>query len=222
MKYFIIAICSLIAILNVTYFEQIELWLIQHGLSWTFSKIFPYLTLLVFGFLIGFSLMKSIPARLKSFKILLVLVVGILPFCINFALHPIYEGDFALQGKEVLKKEHLSDFENADLVVITIPDCPFCHGSIGTLQLLKARNPQMRIKFVVCSSDPKTLDQYKTHAGKGIDVVNAQQLIPLSEVAETGFPTFVLVKNNIPVLKWGNDQFGVRAKDKMESHIGNP
>lgn len=218
MKYILLLVYIIVAALNVLKFKALENILLESGFSWTLAKALPYIALVVIGILMARWFKRRIIFKVKYVKSIVFWVVLVIPFVIGFILNPIYEGDFAEQGVEVTDVQ-LSDFRNADLVAITIPDCPYCYGSIEKLKLIKKRNPEIRIKFVVCSSDAGTLAPYKKEAGKDIKVVKAANRDQLAEIAAFGFPTFVLVKSNKPVYKWSNDQFGARALDKLEDEI---
>jgi len=219
MKYILFIIYAGLTLINLLKFQQIEQSLLKSGVSWTFSKIFPYVSLLILGFLMGWWLSRRLMFRVKYVRAIVFWAVFIIPFVIGFILHPIYEGDFAQQAVELTDSPKLKEFKNTDLVVITIPDCPYCFGAIAKLKLIKERNPDMRISFVVCSSDKNTLKPYKEEAGNAIKVSNAKNIETLSQIAEMRFPSFVFVKNNQPVCRWTNDQFGVRAIDKLEKEF---
>ena len=219
MKYIFLFIYAGLTLLNLLKFQKIEQYMLEAGFSWTFSKVFPYITLLILGFLLARWCRRRIIFRVKYVRTIVFILVLALPFVVGLIMNPIYDGDFAQQGVEMTKKQYVGDFKNADLVVIAIPNCPYCYGSIQKLKLIKQRNPAVRIKFVVCNSDPQTLIPYKEAGGDAIKVVNGRNIDALSQIAEYRFPTFVLLKNNVPVSKWANDQFGVRALDKLEKAL---
>jgi hypothetical protein len=198
--------------------------MVNSNFSWTFSKITPYLLLVILGVLIArwftkFLLFKLISNRLKFMKSLVFCCFMAIPFVIGFILNPIYEGDFSKQGTEINRTISLNEFKNEDLSVIAIPGCPFCYHSISKLKILQQRNPKMRINFIVCSNNPEDLKVYQEEAGKEINVRLTKNSLQLEQMAEGRFPTFVMHRQNKPVYKWSNDQFGCLAMDQLESEI---
>ena len=218
MKWIKLIIYVLIVVLTVFRFQELEQYLLGTSVSWSFSKLAPYLTLLIGGLLIALWFRKYI-AIPKVIKQILFWVILVIPFVVGFIFNPIFEGDFAKKGKEITKEIELEDFVNTDLLVISIPGCPYCHGSVPSLKLLKERNPNLRIRMVVCSSDPKELEPYKEQVGSSFDLQLASDGDSLATLAGFSFPTFVMVKNNLPSKKWSNDQFGVGAKDVIEKYF---
>lgn len=226
MKYFFILFCIITSTLVLYFFTSIEQWFINSNFSWTSSKIAPYLLLVIFGVLIArwfskFFLYKIISNRLKFLRPILFLVITAIPFVIGFVLNPIYEGDFSKQGTEIQNQESINDFRKVDLAVITIPGCPYCYHSISKLKQLKARNPEMRIKFIVCTSNSEDLKDYIAEGGKEIIVSKTKNIETLSKMAEGKFPTFVMINNKKAKYSWSNDQFGCLALDQLESEFSN-
>jgi hypothetical protein len=224
MKYFLISFYTVTSLLVLYFFTSIEQWVINSNFSWTSAKIAPYLLLVIFGILIArwfskFFIYKIISNRLKFLRPIVFVVITAIPFVIGFALNPIYEGDFSKQGTEIQNSESITEFKNVDLAVITIPGCPYCYHSISKLRQLKARNPEMRIKFIVCTSNDEELKDYIAEGGNDIVVSKTKNIESLSKMAEGKFPTFVMVKNNKAVYRWSNDQFGCMAIDHLEAEL---
>jgi thioredoxin-related protein len=184
------------------------------------------LLLVIFGVLIArwlskFFIYKIISNRIKFLRPIVFVVITAIPFVIGFVLNPIYEGDFSKQGTEIQNQESINDFRKVDLAVITIPGCPYCYHSISKLKQLKARNPEMRIKFIVCTSNNEDLKDYIAEGGKEIVVTKTKNIETLSKMAEGKFPTFVMINNNKATYSWSNDQFGCLALDQLESEFSN-
>jgi thioredoxin-related protein len=226
MKYFLISFYIITTALTLYFFTSIEQWVINSNFSWTSAKIAPYLLLVIFGVLIArwlskFFIYKIISNRIKFLRPIVFVVITAIPFVIGFVLNPIYEGDFSKQGTEIQNQESINDFRKVDLAVITIPGCPYCYHSISKLKQLKARNPEMRIKFIVCTSNNEDLKDYIAEGGKEIVVTKTKNTENLSKMTEGKFPTFVMVKNNKAIYSWSNDQFGCLALDQLESEFSN-
>lgn len=179
-------------------------------LSWTLSKIFPYLLCLVGGFLFSYFLHKS-KYKLKVLSYLIWLV----PFGIYFAFNPIYEGDFSNNYSIIYNKELPTSIASGELVVITIPGCPFCFESIATLKELKIRNPKLKITFLVCSSDKKTVLPYTTEINHAFNIQTTDKPKEWANIAQGKFPSFLFRKKE-KIQVWSNDSFGCIAKDEVD------
>lgn len=213
-KLFSIVILTIISIL---FFGKIELLLINTGFSWTFSKIFPYALLILFGIILCIESRKGIVR--KWVKNSIGTLSFIVPFGLGFSVNPIYEGDFSKQGTSIVKNASPADFKKDGLMVITIPNCPFCFGSIQKLKLIKRRQPALEIDFVVCANNKEYLQKYKKEINGSFPIRIADNADSLVFTANFRFPAFVLVKNKKPNYVWSNDQFGVRAIDEMEKTV---
>lgn len=219
MKWIKIVLYLVVVSLTIFQFRELEEYLNNTAVSWSFAKIAPYLTLIIGGILIALFFRKNVELKSNVLKQILFWLILITPVAIGFNFNPIYEGDFSKNGRVIEKEIIHDDFLSTDLVVITIPGCEYCHGSIPSLKLLKKRNPNLRIRMIVCSSDPKELKPYKKEVGHSFDLQLASNPDSLAAVANFAFPSFVMVKNNLPSEIWSNDQFGVRAKDVLEKYF---
>jgi hypothetical protein len=206
---------TVFTLLFITFFKRIELLSLNLGLSWTFSKILPYFILVICGILLFIQFIKI------NFNNLLKLIIGfiilILPFLIGFVLNPIYEGDFSKQGTSIKSNLSPKDFMNDGLMVVTIPDCPFCFGAIEKLKIIKRRNPNLIIDFVVCSTKKQLLKKYIKEIDGKFSIRLADNPEGLAKSSNFKFPTFFKVVNSKPIYQWSNDQFGVCAIDDFES-----
>ncbi len=213
--FFIILIISGVTVYT---FKSFELSLLNNGFSWTMSKLLPYVALTIEGILLAYSFAKGFKIKSKLVKVLAVLVLFAAPFSIGFALHPIFDGDFSSEGTEV-KETTVKTDEKYDLMIVTIPDCPYCLESIFRLKLIKQRNPSVKMLFSVCSDDEQKLSLYKEIIAGDFDIALAKDVEASVKLAEGHFPTFVKLKKGLPVYKWSNDQFGAGAIDEFESEI---
>lgn len=210
---------SIINLLCILFFKQIEQNVFDSGYSWTFSKILPYALLIIFGIVLAF-----LASKLDSLKKIkqnwlkppLIFTIFTLPFIIGFALNPIYEGDFSLNGEKISKNLSPLDFQKDGITVIAIPGCKYCFESIEKLKKIKKRNPSISIRFIVCCTEKQLLSEYKKEVNGAFPVLNANNPMALANTAKRFFPSFVRVKNKQPVYVWSNDQFGVRAIDLIE------
>lgn len=213
--FFIILIISGVTLFT---FKSFESSLLDSGFSWTMSKLLPYLTLAIGGILLAYSFIKGFKIKSLIVKIIVGLVLFATPFAIGFVLHPIFEGDFSSEGTEVKESAVKVDAEY-DLLIVTIPDCPFCLESITRLKLIKKRNPNIKMLFSVCSGEEQKLELYRGLIGGDFDIALAKDIEASVKLADGHFPTFVQLKKGLPTYKWSNDQFGAGAIDELESEI---
>lgn len=192
-----------------------ETFLLDIGFSWTWAKLFPYLLFPLLGLVVWLLFRRRMKRRWVRL-VFLVLLIG-LPFALYFILNPIYEGDFSNQAEEVAVLPELKA-DGPRLVVITIPGCPFCMESIGRMKAFKARNPNVRIEYRVCSSDPKDVTAYKNAAGQTFPVMLARDGNEMAAIAGEAFPAFVLT-DGTTAKRWTNDEFGVVALDEVDSRF---
>jgi hypothetical protein len=213
MKKKIFPILALIACLVVLFPLRIELFLLKNNFSWVLSKLTPYLLFAIAGILLSVALYQRFNnSTVKKVSCVLALFV---PFAIGFSLNPIYEGDFSYTGTK-LKNTPVKINKNVDLLVITIPNCPFCYQSIGMLNLMKKRNPKLKIRYEVCTSDSMLTMNYREIA-KVFDINLASDMHQSAQFASGKFPSFFLCKNGKAIERFSNNQFGAGAKDKIEN-----
>ena len=210
---------SLLTITTIFYFSFIEDFFQRIGISWTLSKSLPYLFLVLFGTIIALLISKKVVT--KNMKRILFLLILPLPFIIGFALHPIYEGDFSKNGVELIASDYQENTIEEGLMVITIPNCPYCYESIAKIKKLALRNPKLKIEYIVCSSDSNDILTYQAEIEGLFNIHLAKNKKKLAKIADLSFPAFVQVKNNKQVYKWSNSQFGVRAMDVIEDCVSN-
>ncbi|HLP55376.1 MAG TPA: hypothetical protein VK151_10120 [Fluviicola sp.] len=195
--------------------SSVESFFLDLELSYTLSKVAAYLLFPLLGLLVWLIVKRWIRKRTLKIAALLVLCVGF--FFGYFFLHPIYEGDFSNNPTPVQMKSELDDLETQQLVVISIPNCPFCQESIARMRALRERHPEVKIEYRVCVSNSgaaEAVSAYRKMTGKGIAVSQAADERQLAILAEMSFPAFVLVTKS-GKKKWSNDDFGAGAMDEV-------
>lgn len=211
---FLLIICGA----TIFTFDSMESSLLDSGFSWTMSKLFPYLLLGFGGILLAYSFAKGFKLKSKAVKIVLVILLFAAPFTIGFALNPIYEGDFSSEGTVVSASKVQVDAKY-DLLIVTIPGCPFCLESISRLKLIQKHHPKAKLLFQVCSSDPKDLELYRALIAGDFDIALATDIEASVKLAGGHFPTFVRLKKGAPVYRWSNNQFGAGAIDSFTGEL---
>ncbi|WP_341901749.1 hypothetical protein [Fluviicola taffensis] len=199
-------------------FKSFESSLLDSGFSWTMSKLLPYLTLAIGGILLVYSFIKGFKIKSRIVKLVVGLVLFATPFAVGFVLHPIYQGDFSSEGTEV-KESTVKVDEKYDLLIVTIPNCPYCLESITRLKLIKKRNPNIKMLFSVCAEEEQRLSLYRELIAGDFDIALAKDIEASVKLAEGHFPTFVKLKKGLPTYKWSNDQFGAGAIDELEGDL---
>ena len=196
--------------------NSIETFLLDSGLSWTMSKLLPYLFTICLGAFLVFLLKKKLIRTKRPIRVLLKLVVFIIPFLIYFAFNPIYQGDFSNNSTPFILTDLEKELTGKKLVVLTIPGCPHCYQALGKMKKLKSRNDKIEIEYIVCHDDPETVEWYAKESGNAVKVRLATDMQSMANLAKGVFPTFVLVNNDGPLKVWSNDNFGVLAIDEVE------
>lgn len=195
-----------------------ENWLLNMGLSWTMSKLLPYILMILIGIiLVIITLQRLKNLKPKLFRVIIGLLVLTLPFVGYFALNPIYEGDFS-KGNVITIDNEMNPNK---LTVIAMSGCPFCQQAIGLLNQMQERNPKMEIDFLVASENPNSLKSYQKVASQfpiKINIALAKDPKKLSQVALGSFPSFVIKTENDWKI-WSNNQFGVMAMDQVEGNF---
>ena len=197
--------------------SAVELFFLNIGLSYTLSKVMAYLLFPLIGFVIWLIIRKRIKRKGISVITLAVLCLGF--FFAYFIQYPIYEGDFSNNSKPVEVKSELDQIKENKLVVISIPNCPFCQQSIGRMLDFQRRHPKVKIEYRVCVNDSlaeQAVNYYSELAKNKIPITQAKAGKQLAGIADMSFPTFVLITKSKKV-KWSNDNFGAGALDEVVS-----
>lgn len=202
-----------LSIFTIFEHDAIGRTLFEEGRSWTMSKIVPYVLCWVSSMLV---LVFSIYTfRNKAIGALVGGIFSIAIIGFDFSQHIIYSGDFSNNSVAVQSKD--PQFRPNTLSAITIPGCPFCHASVEMLKVMKARNPQLDIQFLVCTTDSTQLNEYVQPIDGKFDLALFEDLEELNKLGVTGFPTFIYTDTSGKKQMWSNDNFGAPARDFVES-----
>jgi hypothetical protein len=196
--------------------NAIEIFLLELGSSWFLSKLLPYVLTLILGVFL-FAVFKKL-LKGRRFQYWLSIPFIVLPFLIYFAFYPIYEGDFSNNYRTSNEKDILPNNGERKLVIVAIPNCPFCFESIHKLKLIHKRNPELPIEFLVCTENEADLMTYKQEAQNSFVIKKQTDYKKLVRLAHSKFPTFLLFEENGIIKIWNNDSFGVRAVDEVENN----
>jgi hypothetical protein len=216
-KVSIVIVILLVAILFIpAVYSGLRGLLLGFGFSWMLSEWMYYALLLVIGITWAWRLARDVQWGVRWKKYSVVVLTAITPFIIGFAQHPIYEDMVWDLSTEMTAMKTTVDYDNADLVVIAIADCPYCKRAVKELKALHDRNPGMSMRMVVCTADSLWLKPYEEEAGNSFAVVMASDMDVMATHAGGHFPSYVLVRDGKPVCRWTNNEWGPRAKDIVE------
>ena len=206
----------LVLLLIPSSFGNVRGFLLSKGFSWMLSEWMYYVLLIVLGARLGWILAGGVNWKSAWKKYSVVLLSILTPFAIGFAEHPIYEDMLWDLSADMSTVKTTTDYADADIVVIAIADCPYCKRAVTELKALHERNPDMRMRMVVCTADSVWLKPYEEEAAGVFDVVMATDMDVMATHADGHFPAYVLVRDGKPVFRWTNNEWGPRAKDTVE------
>lgn len=189
-----------------------ETFFINLGLSYTWSKLLPYLLMTILGIAIGIYVFRKGKTTLMKIAAFVIMIV---PFGIYFAVNPIYQGDFTNESRIVNRTADMDELTGEKLVMIAMPGCPYCMQAIDLLKALKKQHPEVQIEFIVTSSEPANLEPYTKKINGAFPSRAATNPEAMAKLAEGRFPSFVLVDEEDPFEVWNNNTFGVCALDEV-------
>lgn len=199
---------------------MIEQSFIDSGFSFTISKILPYFITLLIGAILVFLLRgKHFFKGNKILTVILKVIIFAVPFGLYFLYAPIYEGDFSNGGEKIKRTELNKELSQDKLYVITIPGCPYCKDALGTMSVLKKRNPGLAIEYVVCSEDSISMKFYSEANDGSVTIRLAENPEEMSKIAGHSFPAYVLSEPGKSYTRWTNNLFGVKALDQIETLV---
>lgn len=193
----------------VFYHVQIEELSVNLGLSWTFSKMIPYLLEFILVVLLGTILAQFFNGSRVLQKFIMVASVVIFSG-IAFAIHPIYEGDFANHPEELVAT---SDDIKTGLTMVALPGCPFCLERISTLNALHEQLGDLPITVVMLEGDTIAIGEYIQRLNPGIGISPALNSKLLGELTEGSYPSFFFQNRGAFVYRWNQVGFGTGALD---------
>ena len=126
--------------------NTLEIFLSSLGLSWTLSKLLPYILFLIIGFPFSVIFYKKFKL-LKPLKIIISLAIFVLPFLLYFVYSPIYQGDFSNSGYTVSSENRFPD--KKQLTVYVLSNCPYCIQATTTLKNMLFYNKRIQLEIKV-------------------------------------------------------------------------
>lgn len=210
-----IIIITIIFALTILFHGTIETSAQEVGLSFTLSKMMPYVFQAVFLLILFIECYRNLFIRfstiLRRLLGMLVLIVG---GGIAFAVHPIYEGDFKHEYKPVFFTSSSSHQLEYGLTMIVLPGCPYCYERIEDLNRFIELHPTEQVYVKVVNNDSLALEEYQERANDLITVSLAEDQNALKSLIGERYPSFIYLKEGTKeAMLWNNNGFGVAAMD---------
>jgi len=199
---FVVFLVIVVLLLLPQGYDGLRSVLLNSGFKWTSTEWTYYFLLIVFGIALGIMTARLVSHSAGWKRIAASVAVAIFPFAIGFIQHPIYEDMLWNLSQDMTKVEATVDYNDTDLVLIAIADCPYCRRAIKEMKALHKRDPQLRMRMVVCTSDSTWLEPYKEEAAGAFEVVLADNMDVMATHAGGHFPAYVLVRDGKPVCLW--------------------
>ena len=204
--------------------NSIEIFFSSLGLSWTLSKLLPYILFLIIGISFSIIFFKKFNL-LKPLKILISLVIFVLPFLLYFVYSPIYQGDFSNSGYNVSSENRFPN--KKQFTVYVLPNCKYCVSSTATLKAMIRKNKGINLVVRVMGHTVNDSLKYVKLMDNLVPVTinstnNSIEKVQVKEfftITQGEFPTFVISKNGKAIKAWHNDNFGVRAMDEVDHYF---
>lgn len=192
--------------------NQFEILLLKAN----FCSSFLAKSLLIFLIII-ISLFGTIRLYKRSFKhklirIFTLITTSLLPISIYLFYYPVYTGDLFETGCKA--KTTIQFPKEKVLSIFVLPDCPYCHETIHLAKLLTARNPKLKIQFLVTGAHSD--ESFEPIKSKQIQVQMSKEIDKTIFLTKGVFPTYVISENGKLVKRWTNNEFGVIALDEIE------
>lgn len=194
--------------------SPIEQFFIDHQFSYTSSKVIPFVLMFGIGLIIGLLVKNWMKKRWLKISVLLSCLL--LPLTVYFGFYPIYENDFFSHPKQVIWPKELNYLPDSSIVVVTIPNCPYCEASIAMSNRMLERNPNLEITYIVLAYRVEDMVKYKKQANARIAfrIANDHQLY--LKFTKGSFP-FYLRRQKSKGLIWSNNEMGPVAMDELEN-----
>ena len=205
----------LIFALSILFHGSVEVVAQNIGLSFTLSKMMPYVFQAVFLLILFIECYRNLFMRFSNIlRRLLGMAVLIVGGGIAFAVHPIYEGDFQHKYKPVFFTGNSSSKLEDGLTMIALPGCPYCYERLEDLNRFVELYPTQDVYIQVVNNDSLALEEYQERADDAITVTLSPDQNALKSLIGERYPSFIYIKpgKNEGML-WNNNGFGVAAMD---------
>jgi len=198
------------------------------GLGWTASFVAPRLLMLLLTALLVsvFWNAAQVGSRMK-----VVLSILLFSACVGgyLAVNLPYKVDWSRTGTdmggkldgnpiELMLNESQPDFNG--LVMLALPNCPYCFEALPKVRAIKQRQPDIDIAVFVFARDSGRMEFFKEHIGSvDFPVYLITDRGFSKEICGGMFPAFLYYKNGKVVHNWAYNEFGYPALDWVEDRL---
>lgn len=185
-------------------------------LSFTFSKILPYMIQFFAVCLIIFNVYRQYLAEASlTMRRLVSIFILFGGSGIAFAVNPIYEGDFSHQYREItLAGENEATFQHG-LTMIALPGCHHCFNKLEEMKIVKGIYPSLPMFVLVINDDELAVESYR-EASKGlVEVALFPESTLLKSIIQDGYPNLIYKSSSSSsqLINWSNSGFGSASWD---------
>jgi glutaredoxin len=205
--------------------NTLEIFFSSLGLSWTLSKLLPYVIFIGLGLIAAFIFLKKSKVK-KKLRWFISLIILVLPFAFYFIFSPIYQGDFSNKSFRISTP---GSFPKAkQLTVYVLSNCPYCIQATTMLKNMVFHNKRIHLEIKVIGNHINDKIKYQRLINQMGDVslykkgdsLVREPIKAMLKLTKGEFPTYVLSENGQAVKAWHNDRFGVRAMDEIDEFFG--
>jgi glutaredoxin len=205
--------------------NKLEIFFSSLGLSWTLSKLLPYVIFIGLGLIAAFIFLKKSKVK-KKLRWFISLIILVLPFAFYFIFSPIYQGDFSNKSFRISTP---GSFPKAkQLTVYVLSNCPYCIQATTMLKNMVFHNKRIHLEIKVIGNHINDKIKYQRLINQMGDVslykkgdsLVREPIKAMLKLTKGEFPTYVISENGQAVKAWHNDRFGVRAMDEIDEFFG--
>jgi glutaredoxin len=205
--------------------NTLEIFFSSLGLSWTLSKLLPYVIFIGLGLIAAFIFLKKSKVK-KKLRWFISLIILVLPFAFYFIFSPIYQGDFSNKSFRISTP---GSFPKAkQLTVYVLSNCPYCIQATTMIKNMVFHNKRIHLEIKVIGNHLDDKIKYQRLINQMGDVslykkgdsLVREPIKAMLKLTKGEFPTYVLSENGQAVKAWHNDRFGVRAMDEIDEFFG--
>lgn len=193
------------------------------GLSFTFSKILPYMfqffavCLIIYQVYSQYLMNTSLTMRRLVSTLILFGASGI-----AFAVNPIYEGDFNHEYRKILLAGENADTFQHGVTMIALPGCPHCYDMLEEMKQVKAIYPALPMYVLVVNNDELAREEYEERSKGKIEVGLFPKSTLLRTIIADGYPNLIYKSNHksSKIINWTNRGFGSASWDYIMEQEG--
>ena len=190
----------------------LEEFILLLGFSWQMSNLLPFILLFLSSVFVVIFLRKK--SKKTTFNFLIRFLVSFIPLSLYFGFNPVFESDIYDLSKTI-KVEGGASKKNNELVVFSLPNCPYCLETISLIALLKKRNPDLTVTYkIITHNDGGDIESILKKSQIKFELLNKNKYT--ESLTQGSYPTFVYNDGDKELKIWDNNSFGTKALDFIE------